>query len=162
MQDHNSNRWIVWRENPHSPRYRLHHGISGIFLQIVPWLNIILIIGLSVVLAKRITVKPGILFTLPAASVIEGTIDSLDAVLLEPYPGEPACTFFDDIRYRIEDDGDMATLTEAMRSVRERKGVNTLTLYAAADVPHGAFVRFVNAARKSGFANINVAVAAEE
>ncbi len=157
MQGQNSNQWIAWRENPHSARYRLHHGISGVFLQIVPWLNVFLVIALFLIVSKRVTVAPGILFDLPAAPLSEGMRDMQSAVLLVPSPGEPALAFFNDIRYRIDDDGECGRLSSALRLSREQNGWGGIVLYAAADVAHGDVIRFVNAARQAGVAEINVA-----
>lgn len=156
------NIWIAWRENPHSARYRLHHGISGALLQVVPWLNVVLVAALFLVVSGRITVAPGIVFDLPKASLAEGVHDDARAVLLTPAPGGPALAFFADVRYRIDSEDECARLAGAIRQAQDRDGWKTLVLYAARDVPHGDVMRFVSIARDAGVRAVNVAIKPEE
>lgn len=155
-----SNMWIAWRENPRSPRYRLHHSENGTFFFLLPWFNLFLIATLAFFISNRITLSPGILFTLPSAPFTEGSISSSSpsAVLIRPFPSSPPLVFFDDIRYRLLDDFECARLSNELSSSFRQNEWNSLTIHAAHDVPHGDVIRFVNIARKAGIAQVNIAI----
>lgn len=152
-----SNIWIAWRDDPRSARHRLHRGAGGLVFQIVPWLNVLVIAALFLVLSQRVMIAPGVVFRLPQGTFEEGIPDSCSAVMVAPVPGGPTLAFFDDARYRIDDEGERALLEKAIYSSRVAREWKGIVLYAAEDVPHGDVMRFVGAARGAGAEIVNVA-----
>lgn len=154
--------WIGWRENPNSPRYNLHHGIGGKLLQVVPWLNAVLIIALLVFVTDRITVAPGIRFELPPSPIEEAISDNAPkAILLNATEGEQAILFYDDIRYRLTSQAECDCLSAAITRSVEKNRWTSLILYADKYVHHQDVMKFVAIARKAGAKEILIATDSE-
>ena len=152
-----SNIWVAWSDDPRSARHRLHRGVGGLVFQVVPWLNVLVIAALLFVLCRRIVIAPGIVFRLPQESFEEGIPDTCSAVMVAPVAGGPTLAFFDDARYRIDDEEERGLLERAIYSSRVAREWKGIVLYAAEDVPHGDVMRFVGTARAAGAEIVNVA-----
>lgn len=158
MPRQHSNIWIGWRENPNSPRYNLHHGISSKLLQVVPWLNALIVIALFVIISNRITIAPGVRFELPASPIEEGISDKAPkAVILNPTKDAPAILFFDDIRYRLNSQSECDCLGAAITRSLEKDNWSSIILYADKEVRHNDVMKFVTIARKAGAKDVTIA-----
>jgi len=127
-----------------------------------PWLSTVLILGALHVAHDRMAVTPGVMFDLPPAPLTEGTHAGAATVLMfsvsrETLTGEETLVFFDDERYRIQDDEQFKRLSDRLG---ERSGIERyqeMLLLADKSVPHGDVMKFVNMARKAGVRHVTVA-----
>lgn len=127
-------------------------------LQIVPWLNAVLIIALFVIISNRITIAPGIQFNLPKAPIEEGVSDKAPkAVILNPTKNAPVILFFDDIRYRLDIQAESDCLATAISRSLSKDNWTSIILYADNDVRHKDIMKFVTIARRAGAKNITIA-----
>lgn len=159
MSTSSQHKWITWRNNTRSARHKMQHGINPIMFHLVPWLNLILILALFLMISKKITIAPGILFNLPSSPISEGAIvSSPSIVLLKPMPDSESIAFFDDIRFRLDDAEEMNNLLSLIRSKQEKTPSSQLTLFAATDVTHGEITTLTAILKKAGIASVNVAI----
>lgn len=145
-------------------RFKPRSRIANPFLQIVPWLNIIVIIALFLVLAKRVTLQPGVVFNLPTGPFQEGLRQGLTLIMLHVKQGEGEArtfVFFDDVRYRPGDEREEEQLRQELRQAASRPGGRQALLFADRNVPHGDVMALVRVVRSAGIRTVNVALKPE-
>ena len=149
--------WISWRNVGVRSRLRKGGRFGWLFLQIVPWLDAIVVAGLAAALTRQLTISPSVQFELPAAPFEEGSQSGAGLVLFQTDEQEPkTLAFFDDVRYVIGSD-DAALAQELARYSRKRGG-NQILLLADENVRHGDVMRVVDLVRDAGVRRVNVAV----
>ncbi len=153
--------WDKWRAQALRDKYRPTSRIMQTFLASVPWLDALLVCALFVYVGTRLTLRPGVVFELPAAPFQEGLHESITAVLLPVGRNDQhaeTLVFFDDERYRLSDPQQMQRLGAAMRSLLAHTARRELLLLAERRVPHGDVMAAVNLARAAGVQRVNVGV----
>lgn len=134
---------------------------GALFFQIVPWLNAVVIVALTMVLSRRITISPTIEFELPRTQYTESAETGAGLVMLRPNAGEKdTIVFFDDVRYRVGS-GDETNLYEHISRYATKFNSAQILLLADKNVFHGDVMNIVNLARRAGVARVNVAVKPE-
>lgn len=155
--------WGQWTSDGLRTRFRPRGRIAQPFLQIVPWLNIGLVLALLFVLAGRLTLRPGVVFELPRAAFREGMQRGPRIVMIrvQRAEGPQTLVFFDDVRYRL----DLPEQNEQLRAELARAALRPegrqLLLLADATVPHGDVISLVDLAREVGVRRVNVSVRPE-
>lgn len=163
MPGETSNYWIAWRENRTSPRYRLHHGISGAFLQSVSWINLLLATGLALLLSGKVAMAPSLAFSLPSSPNYGAAApDAPRAVVVSIGDGAPALLFFDDVRYRISDPAEMERFSAALNLHISKNGEDRLLVYADGNARHREMIAVASAAGKGGAKSIDIAISPEQ
>ena len=149
--------WISWRDVGIRSRLRRGGRFGWLFLQIVPWLDAIVVAGLAAALTRQLTIAPGVQFELPAAPFEEGSQSGAGLVLFQTDAPEPmTLAFFDDVRYIVGSD-DAALAKELAKYSRRRDG-DQILLLADENVRHGDVMRIVDLVRDAGVKRVNVAV----
>jgi biopolymer transport protein ExbD len=145
----------------HRSIYRFGGPWSQAVLSLVPWLNAVVLLVLLMAVNERMVVSPGVVFDLPGAALREGSHAGLTALMIaverDAPGGDETLVFFDDDRYSTQDADQMSMLCERLKSRVALGARRELLLLADKRVPHGAVIRFVNAARESGVQRVNVA-----
>jgi len=140
-----------------APKSRIGQGL----VSMAPWMDVVLIIILFSLLQSKLVLQPGVVVDLPSAPFTEGTRFGLVAVVLSVGAGEQEqrqnVVFFDDVRFLVGQDDEIAGLEEAFRVSRERHDDDVLIIQVDQHVPHGTVQRVVRVARDAGIARINVA-----
>lgn len=160
MKKNDSSRWIQ--------SVRLHRGVyrfGGPWAQAiifsVPWINMLILILLLFLYHQRLAISPGIVFDLPSAPLREGSHTGLTALMFavthESMVQEEALVFFDDARYMVQDDEQMASLAEQIRLRMKSSDDRDFLLLADKRVSHGDIMRFVTILRNAGVSKVNVA-----
>ena len=141
--------------------YRFGGPWARAWLVSAPWINAGLIALLLLAVHQRMLVTPGVLFDLPAAPVREGVESSLAALMIpmlrEGVGGEETLVFFDDERYRMQDEEQRAALAASLRRRLSLGARRELLLLADKRIAHGDVMAFVHMAREAGAQRINVA-----
>lgn len=149
--------WISWRNAGIRSRLRKGGRFGWLFLQVVPWLDAIVVAGLAAALTRQLTISPSVQFELPSAPFEEGSRSGAGLVLFQTEGAEPRLlAFFDDVRYVIGLD-DEALSRELTKYSHNRDGGQIL-LMADENVRHGDVMRVVNLVRDAGVRRVNVAV----
>ena len=153
--------WARWRASALRDKYRPGTLLTQAFLVAVPWLDVLLVCALFLWVGSRISLRPGVVFELPAAPFQEGLYETVTAVLLpvsHAAHGAETLVFFDDERYSLADPRQQQRLGEAMRSLLAHTLRRDLLLLADRRVPHGDVMATVNLARAAGLQRVNVGV----
>ena len=141
--------------------YRFGGPWARVLLASIPWVNVLVILGLLLVVHREIVITPGTLFDLPGAPLREGVHTGFTvlmvSVLRDVAEGNETLIFFDDNRYVAQDQNQMAVLSERLRSRINAKSGDELLLLADKRVSHGDVLQFVNVARLAGVPRICVA-----
>ncbi len=145
----------------HRSIYRFGSGWQKTLLAAVPWLNIIILLMLLILVHGKLTITPGMIFSLPSAPFREGSQTSLTALMMivgRDLPGgEETLVFFDDDRYSLAEEEHVEMLLERLKSRLTADSHHDLLLLADKRVSHGAVMRFINVAREAGVKKVNVA-----
>lgn len=144
-------------------QHRSLYRFGGLWIQslliAVPWINALILFGLLSVVHGRMTVTPGVVVDLPQTSLREGMSNALTVLMIsvsrETQIGDETLVFFDDERYVVQDDDQMALFEERIKARTDMR--KDLLLLADRRVPHGDVIRFVNRARQAGIQRINIA-----
>ncbi len=153
-----------WREEGLRMRFRPRNRIANPFLQIVPWLNIVVVMALFFSLSHRLTLHPGVVFHLPSSAFQEGLSQGLSLVMLNvPQGDSPDRTFvfFDDVRYSPGNGDEEEQLRLDLMRASSRPGGRQALLFAERNVPHGDVMALVAIIRSAGIRTVNVAVKPE-
>jgi biopolymer transport protein ExbD len=148
-------KWFSWSGAGVRSRLRRNGRFGWLFLQIVPWLNAIVIAALAAALSGRVVVNKSVNFSLPSAPFEEGSQSGAGLVLFQT-DDQKTLAFFDDVRYIIGSDDD-ALKRELARYARQRKESQILLL-ADEDIRHGEVMHVVNLVRDAGVRRVNVAL----
>ena len=149
--------WISWGNVGVRSRLRRGGRFGWLFLQIVPWLDAIVVAGLAATLTRQLTITPGVQFELPAAPFEEGSQSGAGLVIFQTDDPEPrTLAFFDDVRYVVGLDD--AALSQELAKYSRKRGGNQILLLADENVRHGDVMRVVNLVRDAGVRRVNVAV----
>ena len=152
--DGHSRQWISWGEAGVRSRLRRRGPFGGLFLQIVPWLNV----ALAAALSRQLTIAPGVQFDLPAAPFSEGARSGAGLVLFQTAdPEATTLAFFDDVRYIVGTE-DEANLQRELARYARRLGGGQILLLADENVRHGDVMRVVDLVRGAGVKRVNVAL----
>ena len=145
----------------HRSVYRFGNAWAKAFLISVPWINALVLVVLLQAVHGQLVIAPGIVFDLPRAPLSEGMNPDLTALMIvvsrDAPGGVETLIFFDDDRYSVLDDEQVAMLSERLKSRAALGRGRDLLLLADKRVPHGDVVRFVNVAREAGVLRVNVA-----
>ena len=150
-----SQQWFSWRGAGVRSRLRRNGRFGWLFLQIVPWLNAIVVAALAAALSGRVVVNKSVNFSLPPAPFEEGSRSGAGLVLFQT-DDQKTLAFFDDVRYVIGTDDD-ALKRELTRYARQRNESQILLL-ADEDIRHGEVMHVVNLVRDAGVKRVNVAL----
>jgi len=154
---------IQWLQSVRNHRgvYRFGGPWAQAVLYSVPWINAVILFVLLFFYHERVAISPGIIFDLPPAPLREGSHTGLTALMFavtqESMSREEALVFFDDERYLVEDDDQMAKLAEQVRKRFNNSSSRDFLLLADKRVKHGDIMRFVNILRNAGVSKVNVA-----
>ena len=149
--------WISWRNVGVRSRLRRGGRFGWIFLQIVPWLDAIVVAGLAAALTRQLTIAPGVQFELPSVPFEEGAQSGSGLVLFQTDDPEPkTLAFFDDVRYVVGSDDE--SLARELAKYSRKRGGNQILLLADENVRHGDVMRVVDLVRDAGVRRVNVAV----
>ena len=162
MQKKGIPQWIAWHDQDPRTRFKPRNRIGALFLQVVPWLNVAIIILLLYIVADRLVLAPGVVFELPRQPFQEGISQAASIVLLRiEAPSPTTLVFFDDVRYSLTP-GDIQGLHDQLAATARRPYGRKLLLLADRRVPHGDVMQVVETARKAGIQKINVGIKPEE
>ncbi len=151
--------WGTWYTEGLRTRFRPRGRISNTFLQVVPWINFVVVLALFFAISRRLTLQPGVVFDLPRAPFHEGIQQGLSVVMLRPQRGtvESTLVFFDDVRYQLEVPEQGEQLRTDLAQAAQRPAGRQLLLLADRRVPHGDVMALVDLARDAGIQRVNVA-----
>lgn len=139
------------------PRSRLGQGL----ISMAPWVDLVLLIVFFVLIKGTFVIEPGVQIELPTAPLRGGAPAGLAAVVLSVETGQPGLreemVVFDDVRYLVQDEAQMARLQTAIAREAIRLSVNSLLLDADRRVENGTLVRLYAMAREIGLAEVNLA-----
>ena len=158
-----TNEWRSWSTGGLRARLRTRSRPVNRFLQIVPWINFAVVLGLFLSLSGRLTLQPGVVFELPRAPFREGLQRGLTLVMLRAArpQGEETLVFFDDVRYQLGLSDQDAQLRDELARAAARPDGRQLLLLADRRVPHGDVMALVNLARSAGIQRVNAALKPE-
>ena len=144
----------------HRTVYRFGGQWARTLLAAVPWINALILVVLLLSVHGRMVIAPGLMFDLPRAPLREGAKPGLTALMIsvarDTPGGEETLVFFDDDRYGMGDEEQIALLAERLKARMAQNGARELLLMADKRVPHGDVVFFVNVAREAGARRVNV------
>jgi biopolymer transport protein ExbD len=160
MKQNEPVRWLQAIRS-HRGVYRFGGPWAQAVMYSVPWINALILFALLFLYHERITISPGIVFDLPPAPLREGSHTGLTALMFavtqESMAREEALVFFDDSRFMVEDNDQMAVLAEQIRVRCQNASAKDFLLLADKRVKHGDIMRFVNILRNAGVSKVNVA-----
>ncbi len=144
-------------------RFRPRSRIANTFLQIVPWINFVVIVALFMSISGRMTLQPGVQFELPQAPFHEGMQRGPTVVMInvQRAGGPETLIFFDDVRYQPEVPEQRAQLQAELAQAALRPNGHQVLLLADRHVSHGAVIELVNLIRAAGVQRVNVSVKPE-
>lgn len=145
----------------HRSVYRFGGQMTRTLLAAVPWINFLIILLLLMVVHGHLMIVPGMVFELPEAPLRGGSRVGLTALMIAVTrgsgDGEETLVFFDDDRYVIQDEAQVAVLKERLKSHMIRSTSRELLLMADKRIAHGDVLKFIHTARESGVLRVNVA-----
>ncbi len=155
--------WGSWYTEGLRMRFRPRNRIANGFLQVVPWLNFVVVLALFFSLSGRLTLQPGVVFELPRAAFHEGIQQGLTLVMLRAQRAQGAETliFFDDVRYQLSVPEQGEQLRAELARAALRPDGRQLLLLADRRIPHGDVMDLVNLARAAGIRQVNASVKPE-
>ena len=153
--------WITWHDQGLRTRFKPRNRIGSLFLQVVPWLNMAIIVLLLYIVSDRLVLTPGIVFELPKQPFTEGMAQGASIVMLRLVEPKPSTlVFFDDVRYTMNPEDIRGLHTQLSAAARRPYG-QQLLLLADRNVPHGDVMRIVETARAANIQKINVGIKPE-
>jgi biopolymer transport protein ExbD len=155
--------WGAWSADGLRMRFRPRSRISQAFLQVVPWLNFVVVLLLYLALARQLILAPGVVFDLPRAPFREGLRRGPRIVMVHVrHPAGPETfVFFDNVRYQTGLPQQAEQLRAELARAAARPDGRHLLLLADRRVPHGDVIELVNLARAVGVQRVNVAIKPE-
>jgi biopolymer transport protein ExbD len=155
--------WGAWNKGGLRARFRMRSRIANAFLQVVPWINFVVVLALFLALSGRLTLKPGVVFELPRTAFQEGLQRGLTLVMLRSQRplGEETLVFFDDVRYQLDVPEQGVQLRDELARAALRPDGRQLLLLADRRVPHGDVMTLVTLARSAGIQRVNAAIKPE-
>jgi biopolymer transport protein ExbD len=157
LKERSQKRSVVGLRTRYSPRTRISQGLIGVG----PWIDIILLVIMFVLFESKFVLHPGVVVEIPGGSFRGGTKGGVIAVVLAidasgSAPGGEMI-FFDDERFVVGRQDDMAKLKEAFaRSVR-RRPAEPLIIQADRDVESGTVMEIIDVATEVGVKGVNIA-----
>jgi len=138
------------------PKSRIGQGLVAV----APWLNAVLLVGFFLVLNGNFVLDPGITVNAPSVPFRDGMHSRLVMVVFSVArvtPGERTeIAFFDDDRYLVGQEGQMAKLREALAEQVRRHPDQGLVITADRHVQHGTVVAMMNLAMEMGVRRVNL------
>lgn len=122
----------------------------------VPWLTVGLLFQMICLMGGALTSAEGVLFALPERPrdrVVSDVGESTLVALLQP-TRQGTLVFFDDTRYVLEDDVQMARFAEQLKACIKTPEQNTLLAMADIRISWGDLYRFRHFAMRSGIGQI--------
>lgn len=139
-----------------TPRSRIAQGL----ISIGPWVDVVLLVLLFCLVGSKVVLKPGVVVTLPEAPFTDGTRPGLMVVVHSVGSGTLAreeLVFFDDIRFRVRNEGEMQGLKLAFAKAVNDRGNTTLIIEADQRVSHGTVMALMDMASEVGVRKVNLA-----
>ncbi len=151
-------RWSVrGLRTKYFPKNRIGHG----FLVISPWIDVLLLLLFLVMLNKLIVLQPGVVINLQESSFGDATSGGFEVVVMSVKGIKDNVTedlvFYDDVRFKIENETPRNDLMESFKERIEQTGNSNLVIYADQAVSHGTIINIINLAKQAGVANVNMA-----
>ena len=155
--------WGSWYTEGLRMRFRPRNRIANTFLQVVPWMNFVVVLALFFALSNRLTLQPGVVFELPRAPFQEGIHQGVTLVMLRAQraEGDETLVFFDDVRYQLGLAEQHERLRTDLAQAAARPNGQQMLLLADRRVPHGDVITVVNLARSAGIRRVNASIRPE-
>lgn len=115
---------------------------------IAPWLSAALLFALILMAADSFTVAEGAAFELPPVRLRDTADIAATAIAMPSQRG--TVVFFDDIRYRLDDDAQTEKFVVHMRERLSSSTVKSLLVLADKRTPAGDLMKFAKAAGDAG------------
>ncbi len=138
------------------PKNRIGHGL----ISLAPWLDLVLLLVLFLLLQTHFVLQPGVLIRLPTTRFSDGSRPVMALVVLS-VPGESEkafreIAFFDDARYRLDQERYRDALREALAARARKRPDGDLAILADKSVSHGTIMTLCDMARDAGIGRVNV------
>lgn len=140
-----------------SPKSRIGQGL----VSAAPWVDIVLLFLVFLFIDGKFVLQPGTVIELEEAEFVDGlrpgamlVVTSVKASRKGP---RDEMVFFDDVRFLVAHDEQMANLQEAFRSSARRRPDMDLTIHADRQVEHGTIMRLLSMAKRAGISRVNLA-----
>ena len=121
-------------------------------MKAVPWITVLMLAVMMYMVAGTLTRGEGVVFALPEEGTGESETSRLVAVLSPQ--NQDTLVFFDDVRYVIADDAQMAQLGAQLAQGASLTGEKTMLVLADARIPLGDAMRFAKIVKSSGIERI--------
>lgn len=121
-------------------------------MRAVPWITVLMLAVMMYMVAGTLTRGEGVVFALPEEGTGESETSRLVAVL-SPQKHD-TLVFFDDVRYVLADDAQMAQLGAQLAQGASLTGEKTMLVLADARIPLGDAMRFAKIVKSSGIERI--------
>ena len=129
-------------------------------MKLIPYFTLVLLMLMLYMLSGTLTRSEGVLFELPERGSGDGAATELVALVL-PH-GQDAFVFFDDARYVLGDDDQLAKLGEQLAERAYKTNYKTLLVLADRRVHAGDLLKLGSVARTSGLEKILFAARRQE
>lgn len=139
------------------PKSRIGQGL----VSVAPWLSVVLLLLTFLVVGSQVLVQPGVVLDLPSGPFNDGFHSRwLVVVMSAPAPGggRNEVVFFDDRRFVVGRNEDMALLRRAFDEKRMKQADPSMVIQADQSVGFGTVMQIVNIAREAGVKRVNQAV----
>ncbi len=117
-------------------------------MRAVSWITVLMLAVMLYMVAGTLTRSEGVVFALPDEGAGDSETSRLVAVL-SPQKHD-TLVFFDDVRYILDDDAQMAQLGAQLAQGASRTGEKAILVLADTRVPLGDAMRFAKIVKSSG------------
>ncbi len=157
----NDEEYTRWSVSGIRTKYFLRNRIGQGFLVISPWVDVLLLLIFLVMLNKHIVLQPGVVINLKQSAFGDATRTGFEVVVMAVKGGKGNVTedlvFYDDVRFRIENETPRNDLMASFKERVKNTGNSNLVIYADQAVSHGTILTIMNLAKQAGVANVNMA-----
>lgn len=140
-----------------SPKSRIGQGV----VSMAPWMDIVLLFLVFLFINDKFVLQPGAVIELEEADFVDGLRPGAMLVVTSVKGSRlgqrDEMVFFDDVRFLVAQEDQMAGLQEAFRSAQKKRPEASLTIHADRHVEHGTIVRLLGMAKRAGMKRVNLA-----
>ena len=132
-----------------------HHGAPawlGFLSAVAPWVTAAILFAMILVTSTVWTAADGAMFALPDKGV--GDISDTDAVAMAMPSTQGTLVFFDDTRYMLDDDAQVASFARQLKERVAQAESPVLLVLADKRVSGGDFMRIAAVAKANGVAKV--------